>query len=89
MPVPYIELVIGRAYAISGMKPEVGRDPGKWGAPHPRFGMPPAVAGWYLGSLQGTRRWHGFEVRHEGTEQGVLFMNDDDLEVLNVSPIRT
>ncbi len=84
---PYIELVIGFPYALSGMKPVKGDDPGQWGAPHPRFGMPQAIAGWYLGALQGTRRWHGFEIRHEGTEQGVIFMTDDDLETLTVSPI--
>ena len=76
-----MELVVGRAYYLEGMKKEM------WDAPHPIFGAPPAVAGRYLGCLQGARRWHGFEVWVRGREEGVLFMNDEDLSKLVVTPI--
>lgn len=78
---PYIELVIGRAYLISGLKAAV------WDTPHPRFGSPDEVAGRYLGSLQGVRRWHGFEVWFGGREEGVLFMNDADISGLTISSL--
>lgn len=84
---PYIELVVGRPYALSGMKAEVGTEPGRYAAPHPRFGMPKAMVVWYIGSVTGTKRWHAFELRLEGVYQNTIFMNDEDLETLDVSPI--
>lgn len=76
-----MELLVGKAYYLEGM------DRPMWDRPHPRFGAPPALATRYLGSLQGNRRWHGFEVWVANREEGVLFMNDDDLGKLKVTPI--
>jgi hypothetical protein len=78
-----IRLRVGRAYMITGMKNAV------WDIPHPRFGSPDQVAAVYLGSLRGVRRWHGFEVWADGSEQGVLFMNDDDMLNLHIAPMNT
>lgn len=74
-------IVPGRGYVLSGMRSEM------WGAPHPTHGTPESVAAKYLGSLQGTRRWHGFEVWKDGTEQGVIFMADADLAQLTVKAL--
>jgi hypothetical protein len=58
-----------------------------WDVGHPLYGKPREVAGNYLGFLQGTHRWHGFEVWFDGQEIGVIFMNDKDLEQLHVEDI--
>lgn len=59
-----------------------------WDGPHPVYGAPTKLAGFYLGSLQGRRRrWHGFEVWIENQDAGVIFMNDDDLGKLKVTPL--
>lgn len=71
----------GRAYFLNQMRPDM------WTGPHPIFGTPERVAGKYIGSLQGNRRWHGFEVWKDGMECGVIFMTDDDLQQLDVSEI--
>lgn len=76
-----MDLIVGRIYHLEGMERPM------WDRPHPRFGAPPALATRYLGSLQGNRRWHGFEVWVENREEGVLFMNDADLEKLKVTPV--
>jgi hypothetical protein len=76
-----MELLVGKAYYLEGMERPM------WDRPHPRFGAPPSLATRYLGSLQGYRRWHGFEVWVENREEGVLFMNDDDLSKLKVTAV--
>jgi hypothetical protein len=76
-----MELVHGKAYYLQGMASEM------WDAPHPVFGAPRALAARYIGCITGSRRWHGFEVWIENREQGVLFMNDDDLLKLRVTEI--
>lgn len=76
-----VNLIIGRAYYISDMVEEL------WTTGHPKFGKPRSVAGYYLGCLHGTRRWHGFEVWAGGKEQGVIFMTEQDLEKLTVEAI--
>jgi hypothetical protein len=75
----FINLVPGQAYLLSGMRKVV------WDTPHPRFGSPDAVAGRYLGSLKGQRRWHAFEVWLGGREEGVLFMNEADISQLDIT----
>ncbi len=55
-----------------------------WDRPHPRFGTPDHVAAVYLGHVQGTRRWHIFEVWADSEEQGVLVMNDDDIAKVQI-----
>jgi hypothetical protein len=74
-------LDVGRIYHLEGMKREM------WDGPHPRFGAPPALATRYLGCLQGRRLWHGFEVWVDGNEEGVIFMNDEDLSKLSVTKL--
>lgn len=76
-----LNLIVGRAYFLSGMVEDM------WTTGHPQFGKPEAVAGYYLGCLQGTRRWHGFEVWAGGKERGVIFMTDEDLSKLRVEPV--
>jgi len=76
-----VRLVVGRAYILKGMNPEM------WDRGHPRYGKPSAIAAKYIGALHGARRWHGFEVWIAGKEVGVLFMNDADLERLEVTEI--
>lgn len=76
-----MDLVVGRVYHLRGMVEEM------WDAPHPIYGAPPALAARYLGSVQGLRRWHAFEVWHQGEEKGCLFMNDNDLARLTVTEI--
>ncbi len=76
-----MELLVGKAYYLEGMAPDM------WDAPHPVFGAPLCIAARYLGSLQGLRLWHGFEVWVASSEQGVLFMNDEDLNKLKVTPV--
>ncbi len=71
-------LIVGRAYCLRGL------NPGMWDNSHPKFGRPFELAARYLGSLQGTRRWHGFEVRVDGADEGVIFMNDGDLDQLEI-----
>jgi len=70
--------VVGHSYYIEGMAPMM------WDSPHPQFGAPNAIAGLYLGHLQGVRMWHGFEVWLKGKEVGVIFMTEDDLSKLRV-----
>jgi len=77
-PADIAKLVVGRAYLVEGMHAEL------WDVGHPEHGKPYAVAGRYLGWIQGTRRWHAFEVWHLGVEIGVLFMNESDLAALIV-----
>lgn len=77
----FVDLIVGNGYILSGLKLA------KWDTPHPRFGKPDRVAARYLGSLQGVRRWHGFEVWANRQEQGVLFMNDADIEAINIAPM--
>ena len=76
-----MDLVVGKAYYLEGMEAEM------WDAPHPVFGTPKSLAARYLGFLAGRRRWHGFEVWVENDEQGVLFINDDDLTKIKVTPV--
>ena len=76
-----MELVVGGIYRLEGMVRTM------WDSPHPVFGAPPSLAGRYLGCLQGVRRWHGFEVWVEHREEGVIFMNDDDLCKLTVTKL--
>lgn len=75
------QLVVGKTYYLEGMVRPM------WDGPHPRFGAPPALATRYLGSLQGHRLWHGFEVWVESKEEGVLFMNEDDLKKIRITPL--
>lgn len=77
-----MKLVVGRAYFLDGMKTEM------WGNSHPIYGTPYSLAARYIGALHGSRRWHGFEVWSDGVERGVLFMNDDDLKQLNITPVQ-
>jgi hypothetical protein len=76
-----MELRIGRTYHLEDL------DRAEWDAPSPKYGAPRSLAARYLGSIQGNRRWHGFEVWIEGKDAGVLFMNDDDLRKIRVTPI--
>ena len=78
---PSDSLVAGKGYYLEGMVRSM------WDWPHPRYGAPPALATRYLGALQGNRLWHGFEVWVENREEGVLFMTDDDLNLLKVTPL--
>ncbi len=88
---PFIELHVGSPYALSGMKPEVGTEPGRYAAPHPKYGMPKAIIAWYAGFNIGLPpervRWHVFELRVGGVYQNTMFMRDTDLETLEVSPL--
>ena len=74
-----MDLEVGRIYLLQGMERSM------WDRPHPRYGAPSSLATRYLGCLQGARKWHGFEVWVENREQGVLFMNDADLNKLRVT----
>jgi len=76
-----IELQVGHAYVLDGMQPTL------WGNAHLRFGQPHVLAARYLGSLEGARLWHLFEIHVEGHEIGVLLMNDADLAQLTVQEI--
>lgn len=78
---PVVNLIVGRAYYLSGMVDDM------WTTGHPVYGKPEALAGYYLGCLHGTRRWHGFEIWAKGQEQGVIFMTDADLQKLTVEAI--
>lgn len=73
--------VVGKAYYLEGMATEM------WDAPHPVYGAPASLAAIYLGFVVGRRRWHAFEVWVDGSEQGVLFMNDEDLARLRVTEV--
>jgi len=53
--------------------------PDMWQVPHPRWGKPDSVVGVFLGALKGSRTWYGFEIRVGGTEQGVIFFPEADL----------
>lgn len=70
-----------RAYQLSGMVPAM------WGNAHTRFRTPFAVAAIYLGSIQGTRTWHLFEVQYDDKEAGVLLMPTSDLNQLTVEEL--
>lgn len=74
-------LLVGKGYYLQGMSAEM------WDRPHPVFGAPRALAARYLGHIEGSRRWHGFEVWVDNQEQGVLFMNDEDLSKIIVTEI--
>lgn len=73
----------GRAYFLQRMRSDM------WSSPHPIFGAPERVAGKYIGSLEGNRRWHGFEIWKDGLECGVIFMTDDDLNQIEVSELQS
>lgn len=76
-----MDLIAGQAYRLERMlKPY-------WDAGHPKYGKPERIAAKYLGSLDGHRRWHLFEVWDDGSEQGVIMMNDDDLLRIDVTPL--
>jgi hypothetical protein len=76
-----MDLAVGKAYYLEGMETEM------WDAPHPVYGMPKCIAGMYIGYVTGRRRWHAFEVWVAGEEEGVLFMNDEDLSKLSVTEV--
>jgi hypothetical protein len=71
-------LIVGNAYYLRGMTGDM------WTTGHPEYGTPDELAGRYLGSLRGTRVWHGFEIWVSGKEVGVIFMTTADLEQLSV-----
>ena len=73
-----MNLLVGRAYHLSGFEKL------KWGNTHPTYGQPNEVAARYLGSLRGSRLWHGFEVRMAMKDVGVLFLPDADLRKLTI-----
>lgn len=71
-------LQIGHAYWLKGMKRSM------WQVPSPTFGCPERIVGIYLGSLQGTRKWYGFEIQVRKKDRGVIFMPESDLILLRV-----
>lgn len=73
-----LRLLPGFAYYIEGIPPE------KWDVGHPRFGKPRAIAGRYLGAVQGRREWHVFEIWINDREEGAIILNRTDLESLTV-----
>jgi hypothetical protein len=58
-----------------------------WQVGHPHYGTPSKIVGLYLGYLKGSRNWHGFEIRVKGKEKGVIFMPDNDLEIIKVEDL--
>ena len=68
----------GHLYRLRGMKSSM------WQVGHPHYGRPPTLVGVFLGKMQGTRTWYGFEIRVGGKERGVLFMPQSDLDQLQV-----
>jgi len=76
-----MKLDIGRAYSLSKLYKLV------WNTKHEVFEQPAAIAGIYLGCLSGKRTWHLFEVIHHDKEEGVIMMNDDDLNKIIVEEL--
>lgn len=74
-------LKVGHAYLIDGLEPDM------WAAPHPVHRMPTRLAGKYIGCMSGERCWHGFEIWIDGQESGVVFMNEQDVDRLSITPI--
>ncbi len=58
-----------------------------WHNSHTQFGQPASVDTIYLGWLDGTRRWHLFEVRIENRDAGVMLMTSQDLTRITIEEI--
>lgn len=74
-------LTPGHGYILSNLRAVI------WDNLHPRFGCPDSLAVVYLGSLQGTRLWHLWEVRIAQADAGVLMLNAADLAQITVTPL--
>lgn len=73
-----LRLVAGFSYYLEGLPSKM------WDVGHPRFGKPRAICGRYLGSVQGRREWHVFEIWVGENEEGAIILNRTDLEAINV-----
>lgn len=71
-------LVPGFAYYLEGIPEKL------WDVGHPKFGKPRALSGRYLGSRQGKRLWHVFEIWVGTEEEGAIIISQRDLETVTV-----
>jgi hypothetical protein len=73
-----LRLVAGFAYYLEGLPAKM------WDVGHPKFGKPRAISGRYLGTVQGRREWHVFEIWVGEREEGAIILNRTDLEAITV-----
>jgi len=76
-------LVEQRFYLLEGMRHDM------WDMSHEKYGQPDQIIGLYLGSRSGTRTWHLFEIRTGSGDEGVLLMNDSDIDKLKITEVIT
>lgn len=76
-----LRLVPGFAYYLEGLPAKM------WDVGHPKFGKPRALSGRYLGSVQGRREWHVFEIWVGMTEEGAIILSQQDLENITVKKL--
>jgi hypothetical protein len=58
-----------------------------WQVAHPLYGKPSSIVGVFIGRWDGTRNWYGFEVRVHGEEKGMIFIPEEDLDVMTVTDL--
>jgi hypothetical protein len=69
------------AYHLRGMKRSM------WQVAHPVYGKPSSIVGVFIGMWDGTRNWYGFEIRVRGEEKGMIFIPQEDLDMMTLTDL--
>jgi hypothetical protein len=79
------ELVRGHAYHLRNLRRDM------WQAGHAIWGRPRQVVAIYVGKLDklysDSRDWYGFEVRVQGSEQGTIFIDEQDVNEISFTDL--